>query len=450
MSLPQDPASSPSARERENATYAALLDRPSSALAISLCAILLEKLLHHKQKQKPRHKQREAFGGLIADLLHRDPAEHGGWLYRSMRPAGFNGEAIGYRVFCPIFDAMKGHMLENVTGRQFLTKTEFTAGQWAVANQQATRFRATEWLWRWFEEQGITRDNWSEHFSRDPEAVRKVQQKPKVSLVLRGGKPPRSAGVDKRPSLPILMEDPTVTAMASRLAKLNTFLMAQAVEPYGPTVHLQRIFSEGHLPDHGWRYGGRLYAVGGKASYQNAKKEARRGITINGRPTVELDLRSSHLSILVGLGHLPMECLEGDPYAIEGIPRSVVKRWVNMTISHGKRHPRWPKAATTDLLKDHGIDVRVDYPIKRTGDAILAKLPLIGSDGLGVPVGWGELQFRESEVILSCMETLAYEHGVPSLPVHDSLIVPHEAEVLAREALKAAFRSSLGITPEIE
>lgn len=419
MSLPQDPASFPSARDRENATYASLLDRPSSALAISLCAGLLDDLLHHRQRRKPRTKQREAFGGLIADLLHRDTREHGGWLYRAIRPDGFNGDAIGYRVFRPIFAAMKDHMIEVAQGKQHRTNRELTGGQWATVGQQATRFRASEWLRLWFEAEGVTRENWKDHFRRDPEAVRKAQEKPKVALILRGGKPPRSTGIGKRPPLPIDKNASTVTAIVSRLAKLNTFLTAQAVEPYGPTVHLQRIFSDGHLPDHGWRQGGRLYAVGGKGSYQNAKKEARRGITINGRPTVELDLRSSHLSILVGLSHLPMECLRGDPYAIDGIPRPVVKRWVNMTISHGKRHLRWPKAATTDLLKDHGIDVRVDYPIKQTGDAILAKLPIIGSDGLGVPVGWGELQFRESEIILTCMETLAYEHKVPSLPVHE-------------------------------
>jgi hypothetical protein len=193
----------------------------------------------------------------------------------------------------------------------------------------------------------------------------------------------------------------------------------------------------------------RLYAPG-KQSYQNAKKEARKSITIKGQPTVELDIQASHLAILVGLGHLPANCLHGDPYKVEGIPRAVVKQWVTMTISHGKRHKEWPKGAAEGLMKDHGIDVRGAYPIRKTGDTILEALPLIQSNGLSVPVGWGELQFRESEIIMAAMETLAYEYGIPSLPVHDSLIVPVEAEGLARETLQEAFRSSLGVVPRVK
>jgi hypothetical protein len=213
---------------------------------------------------------------------------------------------------------------------------------------------------------------------------------------------------------------------------------------------LQRIFSEGHLPDHHWRQGGRLYAIGGKGNYQNAKKDERKAITIDGRPTVELDIRASHLTILVGLGHLPLECLEGDPYAIEGIPRPVVKQWVTMTISHGKRHRAWPKAVASEFREKHGINLGEDYPIRRTGDAILEKLPLIQSDGQSVPVGWGELQFRESEVILATMEALAFDHGIPSLPVHDSLIVPADAQGLAIAAFREVFGSSLGVVPEVD
>lgn len=365
-----------------------------------------------------------------------------------MRVDSFTGEAIGYKVIRPIFKAMDGLMLESVKGSQHFTKSEFTGGEWRVANQQATRFRATDWLRDWFADQGVTRANWSEHFSRDGGATRKSQSKPKVGLVLRGGKPPRATGIKKRPSLPVDRKDPIVSEMIERMSKLNAFLGLQSIEPYGPVVHLQRIFSEGHLADHGWRQGGRLYAPG-KDSYQNVKKLERRNITINGQPTIELDLRASHLSILVGLGHLPADCLDGDPYAVEGIPRPVVKQWVTQTISHGKRNRSWPKEAVADLLKDHAIDVKADHPIKRTGDAILEKLPLLDPEGLGIPVGWGELQFRESEIIMSAMETLAYEHGIPSLPIHDSLIIPVAAEELVREILKETFRSSLGIIPEV-
>src|SRR5690606_23928169 len=108
----------------------------------------------------------------------------------------------------------------------------------------------------------------------------------------------------------------------------------------GPVI-LRRIFAHGDDPQHGWRQGGRLYAVGA-SPYQTVKREQRSGITINGKATCELDIRASHLTILAGLGHVPR--FHDDPYVIADLPRPVVKRWVNMTLSHGKRHARWPKA----------------------------------------------------------------------------------------------------------
>src|SRR5690606_24522949 len=76
--------------ELANAQYATLLDRPVSDLAIEMCNTLLRKLLH-QQTKKLRPKQKAAFGGLIADLLHRDPSDQGGWLYRAMRVDSFTG-----------------------------------------------------------------------------------------------------------------------------------------------------------------------------------------------------------------------------------------------------------------------------------------------------------------------------------------------------------------------
>ncbi|WP_142637261.1 hypothetical protein [Sphingomonas sp. IC081] len=432
------------------ATFATLLDRPQSDLAKGLCNALLECLLRDRQKPKPRQKQKEAFGGLIADLLHRDPADNGGWLYRAIRPEGFTGEAIGYRVVRPIFEAMTAdRFIEVELGKQRMAKGELTGGNWQIAGQQATRFRATDALRQWFEDRGIALADWHEHFGPDADALAKAQSKPQAYLILRGGKPPRSTGIGKRPSLPIDPKDPMTAAMIARMEKLNGFLSNQAIEPFGPTVHLKRIFAEGQLPDHGWRHGGRLYALS-RGNYQNAKREARKAITLNGLSTVELDLRSSHLTILAGLGHVPKECLEGDPYTIDGIPRAIVKQWVTMTISHGKRHRSWPKEAAADLTAKYGIDPIKEYPIKETGDRILEKLPLPLGGGTNASVGWGELQFLESEIILSVMETLAYEHDIPALPVHDSLIVPTASAGLVKRIIGEIFKDRLGVSPVIE
>lgn len=226
-----------------------------------------------------------------------------------------------------------------------------------------------------------------------------------------------------------------------RGAASPAYLARQEIAPYGP-VFLRRVFSCGDTPGHGWSQGGRLYAIGSEP-YQLAKRVHRRNITINGQATVELDIQASHLMILAGLGHIPRP--NGDPYDLDGLPRPIVKKWVQMTLSHGKRQTRWPTGAVKDLAKD-GFDVKADYPLAETGNAILKYLPILKDDGSpAVSMGWGELQYRESEVILATVEVLAFAHDVPALPVHDSLIVPSEATKLAKAVLVRAFREAFGI-----
>ena len=131
------------------------------------------------------------------------------------------------------------------------------------------------------------------------------------------------------------------------------------------------------------------------------------------------------------------------------MPREVVKQWVTMTMSHDKRHKRWPPLAKREMMEKHGWELTRDFPIIATGDAILAKLPILGPEGEALPVSWGELQFIESEIILSTMEVLAFRHGIASLPVHDSLIVSEADAELASSLLKDAFKASVGVEPVV-
>jgi hypothetical protein len=49
--------------------------------------------------------------------------------------------------------------------------------------------------------------------------------------------------------------------------------------------------------------------------------------------------------------------------------------------------------------------------------------------------------YYESVVMVSTMVDLMRDHGIPSLAVHDSLIVPRSAINIAATALKARFQS---------
>jgi hypothetical protein len=54
---------------------------------------------------------------------------------------------------------------------------------------------------------------------------------------------------------------------------------------------------------------------------------------------------------------------------------------------------------------------------------------------------WADLMYWESVVMVSTMVDLMRDHGISSLAVHDSLIVPQSATNIAAAALKDHFRS---------
>jgi predicted nucleic acid-binding protein len=56
----------------------------------------------------------------------------------------------------------------------------------------------------------------------------------------------------------------------------------------------------------------------------------------------------------------------------------------------------------------------------------------------------------ESNVMVSTMLELMREHQIPSLSVHDSLIVPARSAEIAQTLLKEKFQSQLGVTPQLK
>jgi hypothetical protein len=68
-----------------------------------------------------------------------------------------------------------------------------------------------------------------------------------------------------------------------------------------------------------------------------------------------------------------------------------------------------------------------------------------------------DLQFHESEILLRAMQELREQHSLPSLPIHDGLIVPESEREVTKAVLVRAFRDYFretlgtheGITPRI-
>jgi hypothetical protein len=85
------------------------------------------------------------------------------------------------------------------------------------------------------------------------------------------------------------------------------------------------------------------------------------------------------------------------------------------------------------------------YPMKMIKERALQRHPLLerwGDNIRGRVRDYGDLMFTESEVVIGTMLVLKREHGVPSMPVHDSLIVPLTKRKLAEQLLKDQFSSS--------
>ncbi len=61
---------------------------------------------------------------------------------------------------------------------------------------------------------------------------------------------------------------------------------------------------------------------------------------------------------------------------------------------------------------------------------------------------WARLMYLESEAVLGTMLALQAE-GVPSLSVHDSLVVPLDNAELARDALQEMYRLTTGTASRV-
>jgi hypothetical protein len=61
-----------------------------------------------------------------------------------------------------------------------------------------------------------------------------------------------------------------------------------------------------------------------------------------------------------------------------------------------------------------------------------------------------ELMYRESNAVLNTMLELLRDHRVPSLPAHESLIVPVSHQSLAEDILKRNFLTACHIEPSLE
>jgi hypothetical protein len=230
--------------------------------------------------------------------------------------------------------------------------------------------------------------------------------------------------------------------MTVELQAINAVNGAADIRGAGNTVTLVRRFQ------HSLGFGGRFYAP-----VSTLSPEERLAITIDGSPVVEVDVKASQLTVLLGLTRVTEA--PADAYEVPGIPRDVVKSWAIQTLGSGRPPTKWsPKMVSA---------IKSGITAPAVWKALQPRYPFLGDLASLVPSellstvpealhAWAAGQWvvmREAEIIAAAMRDLS-RAGVAVLPIHDSLLVPEEAETGAKEALVEAFRADAGITPRLE
>lgn len=439
-----------------------LLRVPASPAAEALADSIASQIAATEQRQRQRVQRQAAFvatvGKVIADLLvaFRDKkkkrlpdeelegvpaallpeAAHKGWCYRPMGKDIFSGDPD-----LPSYADTK-RCIDGLHGLGLVERKTGYAKESAFANDKgkhyrsghATRLRATAKLTGLAQQHEITPGNVIKHFRSLPQ---------KNVIELRGASP----GYDeygkkirgKRLKLPKTEE---VTRLSAQVRELNDALRAVKLEG-GTFLGFKRIYNDGRFDK-----GGRLYAVGGD-SYQHDSKKSRLKMTMDGEPVVEIDLRASFLTMIYGLLGVRFDPGRGDPYGLrkakgqKKVHRNVVKAWFTLAIGKHALPTKWTRSQRKNV---NGI--REHSPVK-VGEAVLKLHPVLRT-WLAGQRDSKDLMYSESEALIAAMLRLLREHHIPSLPVHDSLIVKVKDAEPAIRLLKTEYSKRCnGITPHV-
>ena len=206
-------------------------------------------------------------------------------------------------------------------------------------------------------------------------------------------------------------------------------------------VGLRRIFSQGRLDR-----GGRLYG----GWWQIIPKDYRRFITINGRPTVEVDFSELHPTMLYYLHEqVPPQNIydlgiryPSDPAYDPTVEphksrRKTIKHFLNALINDENGRHRLSNIGSKRLGLTH----------EQLKELIFIKHPIIAR-AVGTDAG-SHLQFLDSQIACQVMLRLMSQ-GIVALPVHDSFLVQEEFQRELIVAMNEAFEFVMGAAANLK
>lgn len=388
-----------------------------------------------------------AVAAFLADLL--DAAARGrseGWLRCSLKKSDYTGQNVSWHMFNAVRLAFtEAGLVEHKPGYPGIYRFDELKPNPGPPRGKLSRFRATRALLSVCEAHGVTPATVHEQFR-----FAYVMPAELVQLTSPSHKTPNTGKVQK---------------LRAQVAELNKFFARHTLTH--PTIkHLGwvRKFHQATNPqEYRWNKGGRLYSYPqGAVCYQQLNEATRLEMRINGEGVVEIDISSSYLSIFYSWCDQQLSP-DSDAYRhILGptdLDRQVVKFWVNASFGNGKLLPRWTKGLKEDfqtILEKKGMvpdafDPKA-YRMSKIRERVLQRHPLLARLGgkiRGRVRDWADLMFVESEIVIGTMQELM-TRGIPSMPVHDSLIVPESREAVTVEVLKHQFWAHTGAVPSLD
>lgn len=244
----------------------------------------------------------------------------------------------------------------------------------------------------------------SEHRLSDPKLIKRNPLADYVQLRRDSdtGKVAVSLSEANKAGYESMIEDTNRTLLAYEKLMANIEVTLGTKPVISAQTNLTRIFSKGSFDK-----GGRFYSP-----IQNLKKEARQYLRFNGEPTVEVDFKGMHPSILYNKEDAT---LEGDPYEIEGFDRNKVKTAFNIMLNREGSKGRI--SAASSIAYNLDIDQAGAIELE---NAILKKHEQIKhyfNTGYGL-----ELQKKDSELVLELLKIFIRDNK-PIITIHDSAIV---------------------------
>ena len=114
-------------------------------------------------------------------------------------------------------------------------------------------------------------------------------------------------------------------------------------------------------------------------------------------------------------------------------------QWLVITLGRDTYHRSWPKSFNDKFFEKTGDELQKVHPIRMVRDEVLGRHPVIDRS-LHPPIDIFDLMYLEAEGMLRAMLQLKRAYKIPSLTIHDSIIV-RERDVCA--AAEAVTRLSL-------